>query len=117
VALQRPLFNPGRTPASPAIPATHAAPALPKLAGIVISPDKKISLFLTNSGRLIVATEGGDAGVFKVHLITANGVLVAGPDGIKLLYIQYDRAPPAPEIAASLADVAGSPWASSWTSP
>jgi hypothetical protein len=84
--LERPLFAPDRRPVSAAAPAAVASQGLPRLAGVVVTPDGRRAIFAAGAdGKQIALAENGRIGAFTISRIDADAVTVAGPDGSILL--------------------------------
>ncbi len=116
--LARPLFNPTRTPPAAPVTAVGTVAALPRLAGIMISPAEKEAVFMPAKGQPIVAKEGGAVGVFTVRLITADTVVVSGPHGFTVLHTAFTTstapdaaAPPPPSPFSVFGGISGTPGA------
>jgi hypothetical protein len=104
--LARPLFSPDRRPPPP--PEVSVAPmatpddALPRLAGVLVSPDGKTAIFDGPAGsKPIVLHEGGRIGAFVVEAIEPGQVTLRGPAGTNVLHPVFgdgaaEAAPPAP---------------------
>jgi hypothetical protein len=84
--LERPLFAPDRRPVSSAAPAAVASQGVPRLAGVVFTPEGRRAIFAAGTdGKQIALAENGRIGIFTVSRIDADAVTVAGPDGSILL--------------------------------
>ena len=103
-ALARPVFSPTRRPATEPN-ATVAPPpakdAVPRLAGIIISPSGRRAIFADAAGHAHTATEGGQVGRFTVSAIRPGQVTVTSSEGERVLRPSFANAGPA---AASTAD-------------
>lgn len=110
VALARPLFSPSRQ--APAMARNAAPQTLPRLAGIMISGNEKISIFGGADRSPVIVREGGWLGAFKVLAIAADSVRVSGPHGVESLHIDYTD--PAKDGAVTMAETAGSTGANAW---
>lgn len=96
--LARPLFSPGRRPPAAAAAAPSiAAPTLPRVAGIVVTPAGRRAIFAEKGTKPLVLGEGGQISGFTVQSIQAGQVTVRGPEGVRVLSPTFDpdAAPPA----------------------
>jgi hypothetical protein len=99
--LARPLFEAGRRPskATASQPKIATAPRLPRLAGVLISKDRRQVIFAGSDGKPIIVGEGTAVDGFMVQSIAAGQVTVVGPDGPQVLHPTFDpdhRPPPPP---------------------
>jgi hypothetical protein len=100
--LARPLFEPGRRPPPGAAPTrVTTAPRLPRLAGVLITPDRRQVIFAGGDGKPIIVGEGATIDGFVVQTITAGQVTVLGPEGAQVLRPSFDpdRRPPQAPLA------------------
>lgn len=118
--LARPLFSPSRRSENAApVPVHGTAPALPRLAGVMVSPDGKSAIFAgTGGGKPVVIQEGAHIGEYVVGSIDVGTVTIVGPGGHRVLRPAFDpnpapktvsvvpaiepSAPPRPEIPEEL---------------
>ena len=97
-ALARPVFSPTRRPfAEPdaAAPSPPAKEAVPRLAGIIISPSGRRAIFADAAGHAHTATEGGQVGRFTVRAIQPGQVTVTSSEGERVLRPSFANAGPA----------------------
>lgn len=94
--LTRPLFSPSRRPPNIQVAATSAPPpSLPRLSGIVIDGKQRRVIFAADDGgKTVTVAEGGTFDGYKVELIDARGVTVAGSGGRQVLRPRYDTKTP-----------------------
>lgn len=90
--LARPLLSPGRRPPAAARAATPAT-ELPRLTGIIISPDGSSAIF-AGRPRALVVPEGGRVGEYTVRQIAPGLVTLNGPVGLVALRPSFDAARP-----------------------
>lgn len=84
--LARPLFAPDRRPIATTAPAAATAVGLPRLAGVVVTSSGRQAIFAAGGdGRQIAVAEGGQIGAFTISRIDADAVIIAGPDGSRML--------------------------------
>ena len=107
--LSRPLFTTDRRPVAPAAAAaaTTGPQALPRLAGIVVSPSGRSAIFAGNLDQSpehsAVVVEGAAIGLWRVVAIRSDAVDISGPQGERTVKPSYsDDPPPAAAVAASL---------------
>jgi general secretion pathway protein N len=94
--LARPLFNPDRRPIGQAPSAASADAGLPRLTGIMITPNSRSAIFApAGGGRPTVVVEGGNVGDYVVRAISLGQVVLAGPDGSHRLKPTLDHMPTA----------------------
>jgi hypothetical protein len=94
--LARPLFNPDRRPAGPAPVAASQDAGLPRLTGIMITPNGRSAIFApAGGGKPAVVAEGGSLGVYVVQTISLGEVVLTGPDGSHSLNPTLDHMSPA----------------------
>jgi hypothetical protein len=92
--LARPLFNPDRRPFEQAAPSAGDV-ALPRLSGIVITPEGRSAIFVpAGGGKLTVVEEGGSIGGYVLQTISFGEVVLTGPDGSHSLGLTWDRTRP-----------------------
>ena len=77
--LARPLFNPGRRPASDA--SASAAGTLPRLSAIIISGGTSSAIFDADGQKPQVVAPGGNIDGYQLEHITPNSVDLLGPGG------------------------------------
>jgi hypothetical protein len=97
--LARPLFSPGRRPPTAAAAAAApgvAAPGLPRVAGVVVTPAGRRAIFAVKGAKPLVLGEGGQVAGFTVQSIQAGQVTVRGPEGVRVLSPTFDPDAPAP---------------------
>lgn len=96
VVLARPLFSPGRRP--PAQPASISAVgvSLPRMTAVVVTPQGRRATFANGTDGSVVVTEGSRIGAYGVQSIEAGRVLLAGPDGLRVVTPSFDPKPPSP---------------------
>lgn len=96
-SLARPLFSPGRRPPAAATPAAAgAAPSLPRIAGVVVTPAGRRAIFAMKGAKPLVVGEGGQVAGFTVESIRAGEVVLRGPEGERVLTPTFDLEAPAP---------------------
>jgi hypothetical protein len=109
--LARPLFAPTRRPSAAA---ASAAPGLPRLTGVIVTPLKRAVIFAApdGNGRPTVVTEGERIAGFLVQSISAGEVTLAGPTGTHTLHVSYDPnlPPPTAQIAITKPPVIRRRW-------
>lgn len=88
--LARPLMSPGRRPPA-AVRAATPATELPRLTGIIISPDGRSAIF-AGKPRALVIPEGGQVGDYTVRQIAPGLVTLNGPVGLVALRPSFDAA-------------------------
>jgi hypothetical protein len=89
--LARPLFNLDRRPFDPAPVAAGENAALPRLSGIVITPQGRSAIFTpAGGGKQTVVAEGDSLGSYVVQTISSDEVVLAGPDGSHSLNPTWD---------------------------
>jgi hypothetical protein len=88
VVLARPLFAPDRKP----IPGTVAAdPGMPRLAGIIASPNAAVAIFQpVGDGKTVVARHGERVGGWEVTAITADEVDLRKENDVIALSPRFD---------------------------
>jgi hypothetical protein len=93
--LARPVFEPTRRPPVSVSPTTGGdADAIPRLAGIIITPTQRSAIFMTSSkAKAQVLTQGAHLGPLVIQSIGATSVLVVGPKGPQFLSPRYDLDP------------------------
>jgi hypothetical protein len=91
--LGRPLFSPDRRPAAAAPPAqvaaTDGATDLPRLAGVIVGPERRSAIFADGAGKPSVAGEGASIGRFTVRAIGPGKVTVTSSEGESVLRPWY----------------------------
>lgn len=98
-SLARPLFSPSRRPPAVAAAdqAASAAPTLPRIAGVVVTPAGRRVIFAeAKGGKPLVVAEGGQVAGFTVRSIQAGKVVLRGPDGERVLSPAFDPDAPVP---------------------
>ena len=88
VILARPLFSPGRHPASDGAPSgLNAAKPLPRLTGVMVIPAGGFAVFAGGEdGKTVVVGPGGRVGDAIVEAIAAGQVTLRRPDGLVVLH-------------------------------
>lgn len=100
-ALARPLFNTDRRPAA-AKTASAAPTALPRLAGIVMTPTGRQAIFAASAGgKPLTVVEGAKMGLYTITRIEDGAVSVIGPDGASQIRLSFATGP---EASATNAD-------------
>jgi hypothetical protein len=91
--LARPLFTPGRRPPSQphAEPAPTTKAALPRLAGVLVSPAGKAAIFAGGDTKPVVVHEGGRLGAYTVQSIEPGRVTLLGPGGTVVLQPTFEN--------------------------
>jgi hypothetical protein len=90
--LGRPLFTVGRRPPKSSGGGHLAAnTGLPRLAGIMITPQGKRAIFAPDGGKPLVVAEGGALDDATVRTIKRDRVVVTGPKGEQTLWPTYDH--------------------------
>lgn len=89
VALARPLFSPTRRPPSSDGP-TSTELADKRLAGIVVSPQRRLAIFAVTGAKPLVVQEGADIDGWQIETITPDEVSLRGPSGIRTLRPKLD---------------------------
>jgi hypothetical protein len=99
--LARPLFNPDRRPLGQAPAASGGGDAgLPRLTGIMITPNGRSAIFApAGGGKPAVVAEGGSLGPYVVQTISLGEVVLTGPDGSHSLNPTLDHMNPAARSA------------------
>lgn len=88
--LARPLLSPDRRPAPPVDAAKQSADApLPRLTGTLVTSSGRSAIFVGGPVPLVLQ-EGGRIGAFIVMRIEAGRVMLAGPDGVRVLGPRFD---------------------------
>lgn len=85
----RPPFSPDRRPPAPGPTAAAPETPLPRLAGIMVTPEGRSAIFAARPQPLVVR-EGGIVGRFSIQRIEPGQVTLAGPDGIRTLRPTFD---------------------------
>ena len=86
--LARPLFSPDRRPVAAAVVVGGpAAPGLPRLAGVMVTPAGRRAIFAGAgaSDKPLALAEGGRIGAFVISRIDDGAVTVTGPDGARVI--------------------------------
>ena len=99
--LARPLMTPTRRPRPPPAQASTPATGLPRLTGVIISPDGRSAIF-AGRPRALVIPEGGQVGEYTVQQITPGLVTLNGPAGPVALRPSFDAARPAAPVLLGL---------------
>ncbi len=107
--LARPLFAADRRPVAPAANATASTgpQALPRLAGIVVSPTGRSAIFAGDHS--MVVAEGAVVGPWRVVAIRADAVDVSGPQGERTVKPTYSNEPPPATAMAAAPPIPGMP--------
>lgn len=97
ILLARPLFTPGRRPASAPVTATPAAAAIPRVTGIIVEGGQRSVIFAASGEktRPLVLKEGAEVNGFTIVSIEDSQVTVMGPAGRRVLRPSFD-----PNLAA-----------------
>ncbi len=100
-SLARPLFNQGRRPTAPVPDATPAPSptSLPRLTGTLVSPGGKRAIFAVGD-KPAVMREGGRIDAWTVQAISAGTVTLTGPDGPRVLRLNFAAAEPTRQAQA-----------------
>jgi hypothetical protein len=88
VILGRPLFNSDRRPTADDNSLGRAGQSgdLPRLAGVIVTPDGRRAIFEPGGGKRPVVVDVGDAlGAWRVREIATDAVTVVGPGGAQRL--------------------------------
>jgi hypothetical protein len=92
VALARPLFAPDRKPVAGTV---AADPGMPRLAGIIESPDAAVAIFQPADGvRPVVARHGEKVGGWEVTSIATGAVNLRRENDVVILSPRFDGARP-----------------------
>ncbi len=94
----RPLFTPGRRPATAAPPPTEAA-SMPRLAGVTAGSGTPTAFLVRPGGDTVALAPGGRLGRLLVRAVQADSVVLEGPDGVRVLALAGDAAPGTPARA------------------
>ena len=106
--LARPLFSPGRRPvAASAGPASGTV--LPRMTGVVVTPEGSRAIFAGPGGKPVVVEVGGQIGLYAVRAINAGQVTLSGPDGTRVVYPKFEPRAPTPPAAGGLPGLPGLP--------
>ncbi len=70
-------------------PAPAAAP-LPRMTGVIVTPAGRRAIFVNGAGKPTVVTEGERIGVYAVQSIEVGRVMLAGPDGQRVVAPAFD---------------------------
>ncbi len=73
-------------------PAPAAAP-LPRMTGVIVTPAGRRAIFVNGAGKPTVVTEGERIGVYAVQSIEVGRVMLAGPDGQRVVAPAFDPKP------------------------
>jgi hypothetical protein len=88
--LARPPFSPARRPPAVAAAADAAAPGVPRLAGILVSPSRKLAIFAADgAAKPLTALEGDAVGRYRVLSIEVSEVILRGADGTHVLHLSF----------------------------
>ncbi len=98
-ALGRPVFATDRRPPA-AVTAAAGPQNLPRLAGIVVSPNGRTAIFAGAGDKSTAVAEGAAVGPWRVVAIHADAVDMAGPQGARTVKLAYSNQPP--QAAAAL---------------
>jgi hypothetical protein len=102
--LARPLFAPSRrpaaTPGAQSSGATHIE--LPRLAGVIVTPNGRRAIFAPATGQAIAAAEGAAIGDWVVKSISAHEVTLSGSEGERVLRPSFAAANGAPAAPPEL---------------
>ncbi len=90
VILDRPLFSPDRRPA-PGTPIAAAAAGVPRLTGIIMTPDRAVAIFRDDEGvKPLVARPGDTVGGWVITTIAADGVSLRKVDARITVRPEFD---------------------------
>ncbi len=102
--LARPLSEPGRRPSAPA-QAQKPVQVMPRLAGIMITPERSVAIFQQVSSPRPIVLKTGDVleGIWNIASIAAGEVSLAHDDTVLVLtpHSAANRDPPNPEPTRS----------------
>jgi hypothetical protein len=115
--LARPLFTPSRRPPAVAATAGPLGQTLPRLTGIMVSPEGRLAIFAPVSGKPIVVQPGQRLGRFTVRNIARDQVTVLGPAGMEIIHIAYDQSPAGSAVTSAAVAVHGSALPSAMVPP
>ncbi len=93
--LARPLFSPARRPPV-AKAAPGAAAVIPRLTGVLISPEGRRVIFADAVGKPVAAGVGDRIGAYAVQSIEVGRIVLTGPDGPRIVTPAFDPRPAAP---------------------
>jgi hypothetical protein len=86
--LARPPFSPDRRPAASTVANPRSVAGVPRLAGILISPNRKLAIFATDgAAKPLTALEGDAVGRYRVLSIEVGEVILHGDDGTHVLHL------------------------------
>jgi len=98
--LARPLFEPGRRPSAP-VQAQEPVRIMPRLAGIMIAPERSVAIFQQASSPRPIVLKTGDVleGIWNIASIAAGEVTLAHDDTVMVLepHSAANRDLPSPE--------------------
>jgi len=104
ISLARPLFEPSRRPPKTSELSAGSAPKLPRLSGVMITPEERIVIFAGPDGKSVILHEGGSIYGYTVQKITPGQATVTGPDGRQVIHPSFD---PNPQANANVSAVSG----------
>jgi hypothetical protein len=91
--VSRPLFSPDRKQVEDT---GRSVSGLPRLTAIIVEGRRRIAIFAASPGsRATVVGVGSRIGVYDVRDIAADGITVAGPQGIMVIRPTFDTPSPA----------------------
>jgi hypothetical protein len=102
VALDRPLFSRDRRPGARGKDdgaAVAKSGALPRLSGIIVTPDRRFALFSDANGKSRGAVEGDAMDGYVIRLIQPEQIILSGPEGERVLRPAFAK-PPGAEATA-----------------
>ena len=86
--LARPPFSPDRRPTASAVADPRSVAGVPRLAGILISPNRKLAIFATDgAAKPLTALEGDAVGRYRVLSIEVGEVILHSSDGTHVLHL------------------------------
>ena len=106
--LARSLFSPTRRPpVAKALPGMAAV--LPRLTGVLISPEGRRVIFADAGGKPVVAGVGDRIGAYAIQSIEAGRIVLTGPDGPRIVTPAFDPRPAAPAGSRAAGGLQGLP--------
>ena len=97
----RPLFNPARRPAESGDDHVSATTPLPRLTGVIVTPDGAQAIFAPQGGKRTILAEGDTLGRYQIKSIAPGAVTLSGAEGERVLRPSFDKSaePARPEPA------------------
>ena len=101
-ALSRPLMDPTRRPRTIVTPAVAASIVsaegtdLPRLSGVIITPDGRRAIFTPATGKPLVLAEGDHVGHAVIKTISPNQVILTGSEGDEVIHPRLSPLAPPP---------------------